>query len=136
MYHSDCLITRDVFYILFCRIKSGGNLCQIDHDILHLGIVIQDYLVGFTSNAGLLISAKGGSLRDCIIGIYPHAACFHASCHAQGTIDISGPYSTAQSVLTVICHGNDLFLCLKLQDAGHRSENFLLSHSHVVGNIT
>ena len=70
MYHSDRLITGDVFYILFCRIKSGGNLCQIDHDILHLGIVIQDYLVGFTSNAGLLISAKGGSLRDCIIGIY------------------------------------------------------------------
>ena len=49
------------YMVLLCRIESAGSLGQINHDILHLGIVIQDYLVGFTSNAGLLISAKGGS---------------------------------------------------------------------------
>lgn len=45
--------------ILLGRIEPAWGFRKVNHDILHLRIVFQDYLMGFTSNAGLLVAAKG-----------------------------------------------------------------------------
>ena len=47
-----------LYPVLFYRIKSCWGLAEIDHDVLHLGIMLQHYLMGFTSNAGCLIAAR------------------------------------------------------------------------------
>ena len=47
------------YKILFCRIESAGSLGQINHDILHLCVVLQNNLMGLTANTGLLVAAEG-----------------------------------------------------------------------------
>lgn len=45
--------------VLLCRIESAGSLGQINHDILHLCVVLQNNLMGLTANTGLLVAAEG-----------------------------------------------------------------------------
>ena len=39
------------FYLISLRIESGGSFSEVDHDVLHLGIVLQDDLMGFAADA-------------------------------------------------------------------------------------
>ena len=83
------------FIYILCRIKSSRRLCHINHNVLHLGIMFQDDLMGLSSDTGCLAAAKWSAFRDRIVGVDPHTSCFHASCHTKGPVDISGPNSTA-----------------------------------------
>lgn len=47
------------YKILFCRIESAGSFREIDHNILHLSIVLQNNLMGLAANTGFLVAAEG-----------------------------------------------------------------------------
>ena len=88
--------------------------------------------MGFSSHAGGLVTAEGGSCRNGIVGIYPHSSGFNGSGYPDSPVNVSGPYCTAQAEVGVIGHGNHFFLCLELDDNRHRSEDFFSCRLHVV----
>lgn len=45
-------------------IEAGGRFVEVNHDILLLGVVLQDDLVGLPSDTGLLIAAEGRAPRE------------------------------------------------------------------------
>ncbi len=69
-------------YICFL-IEAGRRVAQIYHDILHLGIVFQNHLMRFASNAALLVAAKRRTLWNLVIRIDPHTASFDGTSHAH-----------------------------------------------------
>ena len=91
--------------------------------------------MGFSSYTGGLVAAEGGSCRNGIVGIYPHSSGFNGSGYADCPVNVSGPYCAAQAEVGVIGHGNHFFLCLKLDDNRHRSEDFFSCRLHAVINI-
>ena len=38
-------------YLISLRVESGGSFSEVDHDILHLGVVLQNDLMGFAADA-------------------------------------------------------------------------------------
>lgn len=38
-------------YLISLRVESGGSFSEVDHDILHLGVVLQNGLMGFAADA-------------------------------------------------------------------------------------
>ena len=88
--------------------------------------------MGFSSHAGGLVTAEGGSCRNGIVGIYPHSSGFNGSGYPDSPVNVSGPYCTAQAEVGVIGHGNHFFLCLELDDNRHRSEDFFSCRLHAV----
>ena len=91
--------------------------------------------MGFSSHAGGLVTAEGGSCRNGVVGIDPHSSGFNGSGYADSPVNVSGPYRTAQTEVGVIGHGNHFFLCLKLDDNRYRSEDFFSCRLHAVINI-
>lgn len=38
-------------YLISLRVESGGSFSEVDHDILHLGVMLQNDLMGFAADA-------------------------------------------------------------------------------------
>ena len=89
------------------RHRAGNNfliqpdlgLSHADKDVLHLGVVLKDHLMGFTSDTGVLVAAERCVGRQIIVVVDPHPASFNPSGDPQGTIDILGPDRAAKAEL-------------------------------------
>ena len=80
-----------LYQLLLLRIETARCLREVDHDVLHLGVVLQHHLVGLAAHAGSLIAAERSALGNLVIGVDPHTACLDTACHTDGTVDITGP---------------------------------------------
>ena len=116
-------------------IKSRWILRQINHNVLHLSIVLQNNLMGLAADSRLLVSAEWRAGRDGVIRVHPHTACFDCAADTDSPVDIAGLHGTAQSVLTLIGHMDDLLLILKFHHNCYRSEDLFLRNPHVVRHI-
>ena len=94
--------------------------------------MLQHHLVGFTPDAGLLITPKCGVCRIGVIAVGPDAPGLNAPAHFIGQITVAAPDACPQAIRRVV--GN--LQCLLHRFEGghrqHRSENLLLEDAHVV----
>ena len=91
--------------------------------------------MGLTADPRLLVAAKRRSGRNCVIRIHPHTACFDCTADTDSPVDIPGPHSAAQTVLTLIGHTDHIFLILEFHHNRHRSEDLFLRHPHIICHV-
>ena len=115
--------------------EAAFCLRQRNVDVLRLTVVRKHHLVRFAPDAGFLVTAEGGVSRQFVVGIDPHASRADCFSDAKSAVDVSSPNSSAQTVLTVVGHRDDLFFSLEFDHHGDRAEDFFLSHAHIVGDI-
>ena len=82
---------------LLGRVEARGRFSEVNHDVLLLGVVLQDDLVGLTADAGLLVAAEGGAGRDHVVGVDPHTAGLHGAGHPDRAVNVPCPDSAAQA---------------------------------------
>ena len=83
----------------------------------------------FTTDTGLLISAKRCAGRNGIVRIHPHTAGMNFTTHFHSRIQIRRKYATTKTVYTVIGQSNDFICRLKFLYYYHRSKYFLLTYT-------
>ncbi len=88
--------------------------------------------MGFPTNTGLLVAAKGGMGGQVVVVVDPHSTCFYGSGYPQSPVDILSLDGTAQTILAVICHPDYFIFIFELNDANYRPENLFLGNPHTV----
>src|SRR5690554_5173377 len=103
-----------------------------DQQVFGLLVVVQDHLVGFAADPGLLVTAKGSMGRVQMVTVGPYPSGLNGTTHAVGTVDVAGPEAGTKTVLGVVGNGQSLGFVLEGGHCHHRTEDFLLEDAHLV----
>lgn len=117
---------------LFYVVESCYTSFEVDQDVLDLGVVFEDHLVGFTADAGFLVAAERCACRNGVVGVDPYTAGVYAAGYLHSRVQAAGEDAAAKAVFAVVGKSNDFVSGLEFLDDADWSEDFFLAYAERV----
>ena len=114
---------------LFYVVESCYTRLEVDQDILDLGVVFEDHLMGFTADTGLLVATERCASRNGIVGVDPYTAGVYAAGYLHCSVQAACEDAAAKAVFAVVSKSNDFVSGLEFLDDADWSEDFFLAYT-------